>query len=169
MNGSGGRTGTTQHPTCGRLAQAVASGMLLSALIVLGARPALTSPVRSPQLVSKDRGSAQPNLREAPPTLIDAINRAKLTAPDGAAFDYFGESVAVDGDTAMVGASMDDTPSGTDAGSAHVFVRSGTTWTEQAHLTGPRRSRLRFVRRLGGRGWGHRGGGGISRRHPWRI
>src|SRR6266536_2301396 len=137
MNGSGGRTGTTQHPTCGRLAQAVAYGMLLSALIVLGARPALTSPVRSPQLVSKDRGSAQPNLREAPPTLIDAINRAKLTAPDGAAFDYFGDSVAVDGDTAMVGASMDDTPSGTDAGSAHVFVRSGTTWTEQAHLTAP--------------------------------
>ena len=34
----------------------------------------------------------------------------------------------------MVGALYDDTPGGVDAGSAYVFVRSGTTWTEQQKL-----------------------------------
>ncbi|MCX6854620.1 MAG: choice-of-anchor D domain-containing protein, partial [Verrucomicrobia bacterium] len=60
------------------------------------------------------------------------------------ASDYFGYSVAVDGDTVVVGANFDDsnttgvnsTPneSATDAGAAYVFVRNGTTWTQQAYL-----------------------------------
>ena len=58
----------------------------------------------------------------------------KLLASDGAAGDYFGFSVSVSGDTVVVGASLDDTPGGVDAGSAYVFVRSGTTWTEQQKL-----------------------------------
>ena len=61
--------------------------------------------------------------------------QAKLTASDAAADDLFGISVAVAGDTAVVGAYFDDTPAGTDAGSAYVFVRSGGTWTQQAKLT----------------------------------
>jgi len=60
---------------------------------------------------------------------------AKLTAADGASGDQFGFSVAIDGDTAVVGAPYDD-DNGTDSGSAYVFVRSGTTWTQQAKLTG---------------------------------
>jgi FG-GAP repeat len=59
----------------------------------------------------------------------------KLTASDGAFGDFFGYSVALSGDTAVVGTRLDDTPAGTDAGSAYVFVRSGTTWTEQQKLT----------------------------------
>ena len=58
----------------------------------------------------------------------------KLSASDGAAYDNFGNSVSISGDTAMVGAPRDDTSAGLDAGSAHVFVRSGTTWTEQQKL-----------------------------------
>ena len=42
--------------------------------------------------------------------------------------------MAISGDTIVVGAPLDDTPAGTDAGSAYVFVRSGTTWTEQQKL-----------------------------------
>jgi hypothetical protein len=63
--------------------------------------------------------------------------QAKLTADDGAAFDNFGTSVSLssDGNTALVGAFRDDTAAGADAGSAYVFVRSGTSWTEQAKLT----------------------------------
>ena len=61
--------------------------------------------------------------------------QAKLTASDGAAFDLFGASVDVDGDTAVVGAYGDDTRGGGDAGSAYVFTRTGTTWTQQAKLT----------------------------------
>ncbi len=60
--------------------------------------------------------------------------QAHLFASDGAAGDQFGFSVALVGDTALVGARFDDTAGGGSAGSAYVFVRSGTSWTEQAHL-----------------------------------
>jgi hypothetical protein len=63
--------------------------------------------------------------------------QAKLIAPDGAAEDQFGFSVALDGDTAVVGAFNDDTAAGENAGSAWVFVRSGTTWRPEAKLTAP--------------------------------
>jgi hypothetical protein len=62
--------------------------------------------------------------------------QAKLVAPDASVADFFGFSVAVSGDTALVGAPGDDTVAGTDAGSAHVFVRTGTTWAPQAQLFG---------------------------------
>jgi putative cell wall-binding protein len=60
--------------------------------------------------------------------------QAKLTAADGAAGDAFGVSVAVYGDTAVIGASADDDV-GLGSGSAYVFVRSGATWTQQTKLT----------------------------------
>ena len=51
----------------------------------------------------------------------------QLLAPDGAAFDGFGGSVALSdsGDTAIVGADFDDTAAGTGAGSAYVFSLTG--------------------------------------------
>ncbi len=58
----------------------------------------------------------------------------KLVASDGAAGDRFGRSVALDGDTAVVGANRDAVGATGDQGSAYVFTRSGTTWTEQQHL-----------------------------------
>jgi hypothetical protein len=60
----------------------------------------------------------------------------KLTASDGAAGDDFGHSVAVWGDTAVVGAPWDDHAGGTNAGAAYVFVRSGGVWSQQAKLIG---------------------------------
>ncbi len=60
--------------------------------------------------------------------------QAKLTASDAAADDLFGFSVGVSGDTAVVGAYLDD-DAGSQSGSAYVFVRSGTSWSEQAKLT----------------------------------
>ena len=60
----------------------------------------------------------------------------KITAPDGEAGDRFAYSVAIWGDTALVGAFADDVGTNDDQGSAYVFVRSGTTWTQQAYLTG---------------------------------
>jgi len=59
-----------------------------------------------------------------------------LTATDPAAGDGFGNSVAMDGDTAVVGAYRDDAQ-GTNSGSVFVFVRSGTVWTFQAELGSP--------------------------------
>lgn len=62
------------------------------------------------------------------------IHEAQLLAPDAAGDDNFATSVAVFGDTAVVGAPLDDTAAGIQAGSAYVFVRSGTTWTFQQKL-----------------------------------
>ena len=60
--------------------------------------------------------------------------QAKLTASDGASNDYFGCSVSIDGDTAVIGASRDD-DNGIDSGSAYVYVRSNGVWSEQQKLT----------------------------------
>jgi hypothetical protein len=57
--------------------------------------------------------------------------QAKLLASDGGPSDLFGFSVALDGDTAVVGALR----SGSDWGSAYVFTRTGAVWTQQAKLT----------------------------------
>ena len=61
--------------------------------------------------------------------------QAKLTASNASASDYFGFSVSIcdDGNTAIVGAWQEDTGS-TDAGSAYIFTRSGTTWSQQAQV-----------------------------------
>jgi len=61
--------------------------------------------------------------------------QAKLTATDAAAVDNFGISVAISGDTAVVGAYLDSTLAGSNAGSAYVFVRSAGTWAQQQKLT----------------------------------
>ncbi len=57
----------------------------------------------------------------------------KLLASDGAAWDIFGNCVAIDGDTALIGAPWDD-DNGADSGSVYVFTRTDTTWTQQAKL-----------------------------------
>ncbi|MFN2500688.1 MAG: carboxypeptidase regulatory-like domain-containing protein [Pyrinomonadaceae bacterium] len=63
--------------------------------------------------------------------------QAQLTAADGAGSDFFGISVAISGDTAVVGADSDDVAGSFNQGSAYVFVRNGTTWTQQAQLNMP--------------------------------
>jgi len=59
--------------------------------------------------------------------------QAKLTASDGAAYDWFGCSVSVSGDSAVVGAFQDD-DNGSRSGSAYIFERDGTSWSEQVKL-----------------------------------
>ncbi len=59
---------------------------------------------------------------------------AKLTASDGAAGDYFGHSVSLSGNRALIGAWADDDKGG-DSGSAYVFEWDGSTWTQVAKLT----------------------------------
>ena len=62
------------------------------------------------------------------------IEEQKLTASDGAAFDQFGGSVAVNGNTAIVGARLDD-DKGTNSGSAYIFKYNGSSWVQQQKLT----------------------------------
>nr|MBC8203656.1 FG-GAP repeat protein [Planctomycetota bacterium] len=53
----------------------------------------------------------------------------KLLASDGASDDYFGLSVAVSGDTVVVGAYGDD-DNGFYTGSAYVYRFDGSSWIE---------------------------------------
>ncbi len=55
---------------------------------------------------------------------------AKLLHSDGAGGDYFGLGVAIEGDTAVVGAPWNDS-----SGSAYVFEFDGSTWIQRAKLT----------------------------------
>src|SRR6185436_17266168 len=71
--------------------------------------------------------------------------QAYLKASNTEKFDYFGNSVAVSGDTVVVGAGEESSNatgingdqnnnSAGGSGAAYVFVRNGTTWTQQAYL-----------------------------------
>jgi len=68
--------------------------------------------------------------------------QAYLKAANAGAGDEFGRSVAIVGDTIVVGAPYEDSSSAanpgndsfTDAGAAYVFTRSGSSWTQRAYL-----------------------------------
>ena len=77
-----------------------------------------------------DRGAAYPLTIDP---LIYSLEQ-KVPASDGAAFDEFGYSVALSGDTALVGAERHDVGVNANQGSAYVFTRSGTTWTQQQQI-----------------------------------
>lgn len=72
-------------------------------------------------------------------------HQAYLKASNTGANDAFGWSIALSGDTLVVGAYLEDSNatgvngnqannSATNAGAAYVFVRTGETWTQQAYL-----------------------------------
>ena len=69
---------------------------------------------------------------------MEYATHPKLYASDAAAKDYFGISVSLYGDTALIGAPADDyvDNSKTDSGSVYVFTRSTAdgTFTEQSKL-----------------------------------
>lgn len=76
------------------------------------------------------------------PLVVDpivAVAEATLVAPDPDVIDYLGWAVALSGDgtRALVSAYVDDTAAGTFAGSVRVFVRSGTSWTQETTLLAP--------------------------------
>src|SRR5207249_1931647 len=73
------------------------------------------------------------------------IQQAYLKASNTGAGDWFGFSVAVSGDTIVIGVTHEDSNatgvngnqtinSATDSGAAYVFVRDGTNWIQQAYL-----------------------------------
>jgi hypothetical protein len=62
------------------------------------------------------------------------LPEAEFSSSDGGSTDNFGESVAISGDTAVVGAPNVDIAPGFDQGAVYVFVRSGSSWIQQAKL-----------------------------------
>lgn len=64
------------------------------------------------------------------------VQEAKLLASDAADDDFFGRSVSISGQFAVVGAPGND-DAGFSSGSAYVFRREGMVWIEEAKLTAP--------------------------------
>src|SRR5262249_25091051 len=72
------------------------------------------------------------------------VQQAYLKASNTAEYQYFGETVAISGDTIVVGAAhesssgvgINGSQSGfaQNSGAVYVFVRSGSTWTQQAYI-----------------------------------
>ncbi len=57
-----------------------------------------------------------------------------LLANDGNYQHYFGGSVAVEGERVVVGAANASTPGGDNQGAAYVWVRNGSTWTQEQKI-----------------------------------
>ena len=80
-----------------------------------------------------------------PLTIDPTAQQAYLKASNTGADDLFGHAVAISGDTVVVGAPQEDSSAtgvngnqasntAPNSGAAYVFVRNGTTWTQQAYL-----------------------------------
>jgi|GEM_PF-2256943 len=63
------------------------------------------------------------------------IEQTKLFADDGQSYDFFGCSVALSNDYAIIGAREVDNDGLSTSGAAYIFKREGDTWTQQAKLT----------------------------------
>ena len=81
-----------------------------------------------------DNGSASGSAYIFTRTGSTWAQQAKITPNDGETADRFGISVSVSGDTVIVGARLDD-DNGDNSGSAYIFTRTGTNWSQQAKIT----------------------------------
>jgi hypothetical protein len=68
------------------------------------------------------------------PSYSSVLRQIKLAAGDANPWDLFGASIAVSGDTVVIGAPWDDS-AGDDTGSAYVFAHSAYGWVQVAKLT----------------------------------
>jgi hypothetical protein len=67
------------------------------------------------------------------PASVQWVQKAKLLASDGAPYDGFGGSVAIDGDVAVIGRYL-EVAIQQNPGSAYVFRASGSTWAQETKL-----------------------------------
>ncbi len=122
-----------------------------------------SSSIQARQSIPSTQAPAQEAMPDAGPTLPEGLTssewqsiqnqimsnlsqQAYFKASNTDAGDYFGTSVAVSNDTVVVGTPYESSAatgvnnsnqsdnSAEDAGAAYVFVRSGSTWTQQAYL-----------------------------------
>src|SRR5687768_7124077 len=77
--------------------------------------------------------------------LLNIAQQAYLKASNAGGLDQFGHALAISGNTLVIGAQYEDSNAtgvngvqtnnnATDSGAAYVFVRSGSTWIQQAYL-----------------------------------
>ena len=73
----------------------------------------------------------------AGPLALLATQQAELTASDATANCEFGTTVALSGNTALIGAPLKTVAGSQTAGAVYVFVRPGASWSEQTELSDP--------------------------------
>jgi hypothetical protein len=61
----------------------------------------------------------------------------KITDPAGTANDFFGRTVSISGNYAVIGASQDDVGINVDQGSASIYQRIGLRWVKLQYITDP--------------------------------
>ncbi len=66
--------------------------------------------------------------------LAGSIAQQKINASDVASGDYFGSSVSVSGEIAVVGAEQRDCDAGRWCGAAYIYRFNGTSWVEEQQL-----------------------------------
>jgi hypothetical protein len=102
----------------------------------LSARDAAGKALRARLEVAGDRLLLKVDDRTAryPVTIDPWVEEAKLTASDAGIGDSFGHSVAISGDTVVIGAPWAKIGSNYDQGAAYIFTISGGTATQVAKL-----------------------------------
>ncbi|HEX7828292.1 MAG TPA: FG-GAP repeat protein, partial [Thermoanaerobaculia bacterium] len=126
------RSGTTWNVQAQLIAPATTEqSMMGSAVAVDGDTAVVGAPGDS--TAASNTGSAHVFVRSG----TTWAHQAELVAADASVNDQFGNAVALEGDVAVIGAAADDTAAGLGAGSVYLFVRSGTTWAQQAQLFHP--------------------------------
>ena len=115
------------------------AGDLFGISVVISGETVVVGAVGDDGAAGGNQGSAYVFVRSAGGWSL----QQKLEAPDAVAGDRLGASVAISGETVVVGADNDDGEAGFTQGSAYVFVRSGGAWGLQQKLDG-----------LGRGGWG---------------
>jgi hypothetical protein len=123
------RSGSTWTPQQTLVASDVSAGDEFGGSVALGADTALVGAPRDQVGSNAAQGSAYVFVRVGSTWTV----QQKLTASDGAAGDTFG-SIVLSGDTALIGAPSRTVGTNLTQGSVYVFVRMGSTWTEQQAL-----------------------------------
>ncbi|GAB5496698.1 MAG: FG-GAP repeat protein [Phycisphaerales bacterium] len=68
---------------------------------------------------------------------VEWVQESKLRPDEGSPQDFFGRSVSISGDTAVIGVPRDD-DAGNNSGSAYVFRFDGAQWVHEAKVVSPR-------------------------------
>jgi hypothetical protein len=148
-----GATGTVAYNATTKVATFTPSANLLSGTTYMatitggetGVKDVAGNPLASNYVWSFTTASA------ATATPLGFAAQAYLKAPNAEAYDYFGVSVAVSGDTVAVGAYLESSNqttitngstasadnSANQAGAVYIFRRTGVTWAHEAYLKAP--------------------------------
>jgi len=82
--------------------------------------------------VANQRGAVYVFVKPAAGWESTSAYQARLTASDGAAEDFFGGTVAISGDTVVVGAYAAKVSGRSEQGAAYVYVKPASGWTSTA-------------------------------------